>query len=692
MAAMQPPAEETEPSLYAVLNVSRDASAEDIKRAYKSLAQVFHPDKHLDDDLRDKAQEAFSKLQDAYEVLSDPQKRDVYDVYGKEGLAAGLSVGTKLKSTEELRREWEAFKAQQQRAREEAMAHHRGIYMCRVDGRGWAHGDLAQFPQIRMVVVQNSLDMTVFDSDAALLQGQAALKGHAGSGSVVAGYKRTLSPLDSLEVNAVLGLRSLLTVTSNRQLGTYTTGSLSATYSYGQGMGMQATTSRQLTAATSASLTWVIGPSPGTAMIFSMSHKGTKYAITGRLDLGFVTSLSSRLVYQFNESYSMKLGARVGTSGIDTELGLSRRFSPTTVLYAGTVLGYSSGTQFKLRYSRAGQVFEFPILLSDDYSEWQMFAAATLLPPLASFLLLRYVVRPLVAWSGRRTERKARAEQAEQLRGAAARAAAERALLAPVARRKMLSEASAGGLVVLEAAYGVLHEYRLARAAAAAEAGKQQQQGGQQVQQLQTLPQQQQRQSSPRPDTHPQPDKEQQQAAPAAAASQADGSDSGKQRPASADKQRQQRDAGVQNGTSGSGEAAAAGGSDSPDSSSGQQEQQQQEEQELPPGWLDVTEALQYLVSGGKLELPAGVSKLGLMGFADVAPQADKELYVAYCHNRQLYEKVVGDKELLRLPGAGELVCEEDAASRLWLKYKTAFGTAAAAAGGSAAGASSSSS
>jgi DnaJ family protein C protein 11 len=131
---MQAPAEETEPSLYAVLNVSRDAAAEDIKRAYKSLAQVFHPDKHLDDDLRDKAQEAFSKLQEAYEVLSDPQKRDVYDVYGKEGLTAGLSVGTKLKSTEELRREWEAFKAQQQRAREEAMAHHRGIYVCRCAG------------------------------------------------------------------------------------------------------------------------------------------------------------------------------------------------------------------------------------------------------------------------------------------------------------------------------------------------------------------------------------------------------------------------------------------------------------------------------------------------------------------------------------------------------------------------------
>lgn len=69
---------------YGVLNVPRDASQEDVAKAYRRLAQVFHPDKHQDDSLKRAAQEAFGKLQEAYEVLSDVHKRQIYDIYGKQ--------------------------------------------------------------------------------------------------------------------------------------------------------------------------------------------------------------------------------------------------------------------------------------------------------------------------------------------------------------------------------------------------------------------------------------------------------------------------------------------------------------------------------------------------------------------------------------------------------------------------------
>lgn len=53
----------------------------------------------------------------------------------------------------------------------------------------------------------------------------------------------------------------------------------------------------------------------------------------------------------------------------------------------------------------------------------------------------------------------------------------------------------------------------------------------------------------------------------------------------------------------------------------------------LPDQWMDVTSALQYLVTDGKLVLHPGVAKSGLMGFADPAPAAElKRLYVAYWH------------------------------------------------------------
>lgn len=46
-------------------------------------------------------------------MLSNPDKRDIYDVYGKEGLAAGLELGERVKNKDDLRKEWEQFRERQ---------------------------------------------------------------------------------------------------------------------------------------------------------------------------------------------------------------------------------------------------------------------------------------------------------------------------------------------------------------------------------------------------------------------------------------------------------------------------------------------------------------------------------------------------------------------------------------------------
>ncbi|RMG37179.1 MAG: molecular chaperone DnaJ [Planctomycetota bacterium] len=68
---------------YEVLGVSRSADAETIKRAYKKLALKYHPDRNPNDE---EAVKRFKEAAEAYEVLSDPEKRALYDRYGHAGL------------------------------------------------------------------------------------------------------------------------------------------------------------------------------------------------------------------------------------------------------------------------------------------------------------------------------------------------------------------------------------------------------------------------------------------------------------------------------------------------------------------------------------------------------------------------------------------------------------------------------
>lgn len=66
---------------YKTLGISKGATDEDIKKAYRKQALKWHPDKNKSA----AAEEKFKEIAEAYEVLSDPKKREIYDQYGEEG-------------------------------------------------------------------------------------------------------------------------------------------------------------------------------------------------------------------------------------------------------------------------------------------------------------------------------------------------------------------------------------------------------------------------------------------------------------------------------------------------------------------------------------------------------------------------------------------------------------------------------
>jgi len=75
---------------YKVLDVPRTANEADLKKAYRRLAMKYHPDRNPGDK---EAEENFKEAKEAYEVLSDAQKRAIYDQHGHDGIAAANQGG-----------------------------------------------------------------------------------------------------------------------------------------------------------------------------------------------------------------------------------------------------------------------------------------------------------------------------------------------------------------------------------------------------------------------------------------------------------------------------------------------------------------------------------------------------------------------------------------------------------------------
>ena len=591
-----PPSAEKKQSPSAV--VSRDATEDDIKKAYRALAQVAHPDKHSSSVLREAASRSFNTLNEAYEILSDKERRRVYDVYGMAGLNAGLEVGRRHKSLREISEEFERARAKERRAQMEAKLNFRGSYGFSFSAahlfdervrhrraliaarRGLPTGG-SPFLDLNGVDFNSVFDVPTWSDDATAYVGaQGQMSRGAGAGGLILGLRKTASEHTSWECALVMGsMQSAATFHVQRQLSARAAGTLAYSYAAAQGgLGLEVGVQRQLSEHSKGHLTWNVGPVGGVSTGAQRAKGKTSWKAD--VSVGPASSgLAGFVARRLSKRSTFRLGVRLGTTAIDFDVGCVRKMNRETSLGLSVSVGIR-GVHLKLRFNHSGQRFQFPILLAPRATVVN--ASASLAIPFAAVgILKRYVVKPYALKLRVEEQAVLRSKHAAQVAADKAEARAAQELLKAQAAARVAKEREKNGLVVERAVFG--HFPRRTRP----KAGEPIVEGF-------------------REETET-----------------AEGTDDA-------------RGAGT-TGTSGDGDGDGNGDGDG-------------ETKPAPAPWLDVTVAAQFMVFDSHLDVHAGAHKPSLLGFCDPCPDEKAYLRVRYTYRGVPHEVTVGEDDPLAIP------------------------------------------
>ncbi|CAM6104551.1 unnamed protein product [Calypogeia fissa] len=437
--------------LYALLHLSPEASDEDIKKAYRQWAQVYHPDKHQTVQMQDIATENFQRIREAYEILSDERKRQVYDLYGMEGLTSGLELGPKLKTREEVRQEFERLQHRQEERKLASHVHHRGSMLLNLSFAQMLE-TFDSGPKMQGMAMATQVQAQVSKKNTVVLGGNMALRRGMGGGTVTMVLRRQSSPVSSIEVLGMVGIRSILSLQTSRQLSSHTTATMGVSLSLRDGTITLANTwSRQLTEDTTGNIQLSLGPDTGLGVGWQKHAKKNSGSCDVKVG-ATVFGVTTQYVRHFSSRSHGRITGKLGSTGVEVEIGGERRLSEhsSAALFCSVGL---QGVTWKFRFTRGGQKFVIPIILCTTLNP--SIALGALIIPASLYSLLKvYVIKPY--YIKRRRRKSLEQRRLTVTKVLEARAASEKAqlLLSNVAERKRQKQIQRDGLVILEGLYG----------------------------------------------------------------------------------------------------------------------------------------------------------------------------------------------------------------------------------------------
>eukprot|EP00741_Cyanophora_paradoxa_P016252 tig00000197_g15691.t1 len=434
-----------EKDLYDVLGVRKDATADELKAAYRRIVLSHHPDRHLDEQKKELATAEFHKIQYAYGVLSDPNRRELYDRFGHDGLKAGMEVGPHLSVDDflKMRLEKEQKAAEQQL---EARLNQHGTFTLSLDARKGA-------PIVTRSSAELDVQMPISRRDLLILgAGVMNDKNSDGMHSLQSTYRRQFGRSSHGEVTVTWSrLASGFSFKGQRNLSLHSVGQFLVTF--GNGIGMTVVAIRQLGESTSGTWSFTVGNGAGLSL--SYSRRSIQSQLNAVMKLG---ALAMGTAFKYNRLISrlsaVMIGLKLNLRGVEIETGGSRQLSPRTSVSYSLVCGMG-GVSAKLKFVRGGSRFIFPVYISSQLAPLAI-AGGLLVPAALAALVKKTVLAPMKR--AHMAKKAKAAEPAPSSSGEAKREAQVAVkLMEDSVEQKRRREESVRGLVIERAIYGHLH-------------------------------------------------------------------------------------------------------------------------------------------------------------------------------------------------------------------------------------------
>ncbi|OZJ06975.1 hypothetical protein BZG36_00249 [Bifiguratus adelaidae] len=475
---------------YMLLNVSKEATEEEIKESYKRLCRIFHPDKQTDAEKKRAAETKFHTIQKAYEVLTNPQSRVIYDTLGEQGLSEKWQVGPRLKTPEEMRKEYEAQARAKREAQVENLVRSKGEFQLSVDATQVfnpyempAFGgiippkkrqgnvlDAFSRVELSQLTMRHSFETQFGPATGATFAGTMLARNGMGGGNVVGTVRHTFSPLMWGEFGMALMNPRVMHAKLFRNLDSDTFVTVDArTPTLYRPPNLTFTIGRRLWHNITGYMNYktgdyVLGPwgqgypiahnRSAVAIGFGGANKKTQYSC--ELQTGIMQSyISIDYTYKFLDNTRIRAAVLLSTGGVTASLGSDHKLTEHSRFGVAMESGYPTGVTVKVRVTRLGQKIVIPIVLSTEFNAGLVFWG-TVVPATIVVALDQLVLKPRRKRKIAEKIQELREQHAEFIENRRKEAQEAQLLLSDSSRRKMTAEASKDGLVIVEALYGNL--------------------------------------------------------------------------------------------------------------------------------------------------------------------------------------------------------------------------------------------